>query len=163
VSVLEDDKAIKKNELLEMTVHPWVHFSCHEKQDEEVPFDSCFKVQGKPLRLINIVREGLPHAELAFLAACHSAAGDLERPNEGFHLAAGMQFAGFRSVVGTMWTMADEDGPLLSETFYKHMFRRKSGKVDHRDSAVALSKAVNALRRNGVPFERWINFVHYGH
>jgi CHAT domain-containing protein len=72
-----------------------------------------------------------------------------------------MQFAGFKSVVGTMWAMADEDGPLLAERFYKHMFKHP-GQVDCRDSAEALSKAVNVLRRKKVPFERWINFVHYG-
>jgi CHAT domain-containing protein len=161
VLTLEDSNAMEKNVLLNMKEHSWAHFSCHGKQDDEVPFESCFKVQGRPLRLIQIVQEEMPNAELAFLAACHSAAGDRKRPNEAFHLAAGMQFAGFQSVVGTMWAMADEDAPLLSETFYKYMFRKKD-QVDYRDSAVALSKAINALRRKGVPFERWINFVHYG-
>jgi hypothetical protein len=60
-----------------------------------------------------------------------------------------------------MWAMADDDGPVLAQNFYKHMFKKK-GPVDCGDAAEGLAKAIRALRRMGVPFERWINFVHYG-
>ncbi|KAI9450791.1 hypothetical protein F5148DRAFT_986813, partial [Russula earlei] len=33
--------------------------------------------------------------------------------DEALHLTAAMQYCGFRSVVGTMWGMADSDGPEL--------------------------------------------------
>jgi CHAT domain-containing protein len=119
-----------------MTRHSWVHFACHGHQDHANPFDSCFKTFGSPLHLHDIIRSSLPNAELAFLAACHSAAGDLTTPDESIHLAAGMQFIGYRSVVGTMWAMADVDGPVLAREFYKHMFRKKGrrGRVDCKDA-----------------------------
>lgn len=72
-----------------------------------------------------------------------------------------MMFTGFRSVVGTRWAMADEDGPIMAEEFYRHMFRNGPAAVDCRDVARALSKAIRELRRRKVPLERWINFVHY--
>jgi CHAT domain-containing protein len=147
-----------------MKQHPWIHFTCHGTQNTTKPFDSCFKTgrADQYLRVVDIIKDDIPNAEFAFLAACHSAAGDDRTPNETIHLAAGMQFAGYQSVIGTMWAMADEDGPLVAEVFYKHMFRKKSG-VDCADAAgEGLAKATRELRRRGVPFSRWINFVHYG-
>jgi len=61
-----------------------------------------------------------------------------------------------------MWAMVDEDGPRIAKEFYKHMFRNPENKVDFRDSAEALNVAIRAMRKNGVPLERWIMFVHIG-
>ncbi|KAH9053593.1 hypothetical protein EDB87DRAFT_1569230, partial [Lactarius vividus] len=64
---------------------------------------------------------------------------------------------GFRSVIGTMWVMADTDGADLS----KHIFSQRAHARE--GSASALHFAVNELRRKGgVTLERWVNFVHYG-
>jgi hypothetical protein len=72
----------------------------------------------------------------SFLSACETAKGDAEQPDQVMHLAAAMLFAGFKSVVATMWSvglskcavmmhltqvcrsMDDADGPLLAEWFY---------------------------------------------
>jgi CHAT domain-containing protein len=40
---------------------------------------------------------------LAFLSACEIAKGDQEYTDEVIHLSATMLFAGFKSVVATMW------------------------------------------------------------
>ena len=45
----------------------------------------------------------LPNALLAVLSACETARGDEHQPNRLVHLAAALLFAGFKSVVGTMW------------------------------------------------------------
>ena len=86
--------------------------------------------------------------------------------DEGLHLAAAMQYSGFRSVVGTMWAMADEDGRDLAENFYKMLFsnsRRYEGIPYHERSAKALQFAVKKLRKKRrIRHERWVNFVHYG-
>jgi hypothetical protein len=42
------------------------------------------------------------------------------------------------------------------------MFREPGSKADFRDSAMALNVAIRAMRKNGVPLERWIMFVHIG-
>ncbi|KAG8858977.1 hypothetical protein FRB96_004797 [Tulasnella sp. 330] len=127
------------------------------------PFQSRFSLLNRdaPLTVLEILKNGLPHAELAVLSACHSAAGDRSAPDESIHLTAGLMFAGFRGVVGTMWGTADVDGPALAEEFYECMFRGPD-RVECRDAATALSRAVRQLRRRKVPFDRWITFVHYG-
>jgi CHAT domain-containing protein len=106
----------------------------------------------------------LPNAEFAFLSACHSAAGDdVGTPDEAIHLAAALQFSGFRSVVGTLWEMCDNDAPDVSEYFYRYMFRHGRNRVDLRDSAKALNLAINAIRkRKAMTPNRWIQFVHIG-
>jgi CHAT domain-containing protein len=45
----------------------------------------------------------LKHAFVAFLSACETAKGDRTYADEVVHLAATMLFAGFKSVIATMW------------------------------------------------------------
>ena len=101
--------------------HQLVHFACHETLEKAKPFDASFELHGNDrLTLLEIVRSQLPSAEFAFLAACHTAEmTDESVADEGLHLVAAMQYCGFRSVVGTMWAMADIDGPVLAKHSYK--------------------------------------------
>ncbi|KAG0704450.1 CHAT domain-containing protein [Suillus ampliporus] len=88
----------------------WVHLACHGKQDVNRPLKSCFAMSDGPLTLLDIVHapsDSAQCSEFAFLSACHTAAGDRTAPDEVVHLAAAMQFAGFRGVVGTMWAVDD--------------------------------------------------------
>jgi CHAT domain-containing protein len=74
-----------------------------------------------------------------------------------------MQFSGFRSVIGTMWAMVDEDGRDLSEHFYSKMFAAGVENASYEKSASALRYATQKLRATkGISLERWVNFVHYG-
>ncbi|KAI9449759.1 CHAT domain-containing protein [Lactarius psammicola] len=146
----------------------FVHFACHGTLAAGKPFEAGFELYGgERLTLLEIVRSHLPTAEFAFLSACHTAEvteGSID--DEGLHLAAAVQYCGFRSVVGTMWAMVDEDGRDLAEHFYKALFsnsRREQGISYHERSAKALQFAVKKLRRKRrITLERWVNFVHYG-
>ncbi|KAI9452960.1 CHAT domain-containing protein [Lactarius psammicola] len=148
--------------------HQFVHFVCHGTLEARKPFDAGFELHGNErLTLLNIVRSHLPAAEFAFLSACHTAeVTDGSSADEGLHLAAAVQYCGFRSVVGTMWAMANDDGPELAKHFYKSMFlRREQGEPMpyYKRSAGALRDAVKKLRKKrGITLERWVNFVHYG-
>ncbi|KAH9030081.1 hypothetical protein EDB84DRAFT_1271526, partial [Lactarius hengduanensis] len=77
------------------------------------------------LTFLQIVRSQLPAVEFAFLSACHTAGFTEDSiSDEGLHIAVAMQFCGFRSVIGTMWAMADTDGVDLSKHFYKSISQR---------------------------------------
>jgi hypothetical protein len=76
-----------------------VHFACHGHQDQDTPLDSALILQDGPLRLSAIASSRLPNADFAFLSACHGASGSDDIPDEAMHLAAGLQVAGFRSVI----------------------------------------------------------------
>jgi CHAT domain-containing protein len=147
--------------------HRLVHFACHGNLETGKPFEASFRLHdGERLTLLDIVRSRIPTAEFAFLSACHTAElTDLENPDEALHLTAAMQYCGFRSVVGTMWEMADTDGRDLSAHFYGNLFspEGEDGTPLCERSARALRDAVRMLRRKrGVTLERWVNFVHYG-
>ena len=145
--------------------HGFVHFSCHGHLEAGKPFEAGFELHGDArLTLLDIVGANLPAAEFAFLAACHTAeVTEGSVVDEGLHLAAAVQYCGFRSVVGTMWEMADLDGRDLAKNFYKALFANSTGTPYHERSAEALRFAVEKLReKRYITLERWVNFVHYG-
>ena len=145
--------------------HKFVHFACHGTLEAGKPFEARFELHGDArLTLLEIVRAHHPSAEFAFLSACHTAEmTEGSVVEEGLHLAAAVQYCGFRSVVGTMWAMVDEDGRDLAENFYKALFANPRGTPYYERSAKALRFAVKKLRRKRrITLERWVNFVHYG-
>ncbi|KAI9444038.1 CHAT domain-containing protein [Lactarius indigo] len=144
----------------------FAHFACHGELEIGKPFDASFKLHGgSRLTLLDIVQSRLPDAEFALLSCCHTAEITEESiADEALHLAAAMQYCGFRSVVGTMWAMADTDGQDLAKSFYKSLFSGKWADVPYFErSAQALRDATRKLRKKrGITLERWVNFVHYG-
>jgi CHAT domain-containing protein len=80
-----------------------VHFACHGQQDPHNPLKSGFCLRDGKLTVGKIMQQQSPSAFFAFLSACETAKGDRSQPDQSVHLAAAMLFAGFRSIVGTMW------------------------------------------------------------
>jgi hypothetical protein len=56
--------------------------------------------------------------------------------------------------------MNDVDGPYVANSFYEKLF--DGPMLDFDAVPYALDHAVTALRRKGVPPERWATFVHMG-
>ena len=70
---------------------------------------------------------------------------------------------GYKSVIGTMWSIYDASAPAVIEVFYRAMMEQvKAG--GELEPAYALHEATEALRQKyGVTdFLRWIPFVHFG-
>ncbi|KAH7905280.1 CHAT domain-containing protein [Hygrophoropsis aurantiaca] len=155
---LSDTEATNCAALNTLHDYSWVHISCHGQQNLVQAFNSCFLMHDKPLSLLDIIRADISHPEFAFLSACHTAVGDKETPDEVIHLAAGMQFAGFKSVIGTMWAVDDEIAHLMVKAFYKHMFEYG---MDYTKAAVSLNKAMQTVGKR-VPLEQRIVFIHIG-
>jgi CHAT domain-containing protein len=80
-----------------------VHLACHGIQDKSEPHKSHFCLSTGNLSVSQLMDMDLKHAFLAFLSACETGKGDREHADEVIHLAATMLFAGFKSVVATMW------------------------------------------------------------
>ncbi|KDQ55018.1 hypothetical protein JAAARDRAFT_208795 [Jaapia argillacea MUCL 33604] len=116
----------------------WAHFMCHG----------------------SVMNQVVPGAQFAFLSACQTASGDPQTPDEAIHLAAGLLFAGFRSVVATLWSISDDDGPRVAGAFYRIL--GESGELRGGDAAIALHASVQALRSRGVNPTRWVPFIHLG-
>lgn len=80
-----------------------LHLACHGQQVFQDPLESGFVMQDGLLTISRLMRIEMPNAFLAVLSACESAMGDRRQPHEAVHLAASMLFAGFKSVLATMW------------------------------------------------------------
>jgi len=166
VTTLFSAKATPATVLTNLRDHRFAHIVCHGILEPGKPFEASFKLhKGKRLQLLDIARSQLPDAEFAFLSACHTAELTEEsHADEVIHLAAAVQFCGFRSVVGTMWAMADTDGRDLARSFYGLVFSDETrGGHYYERTAEALRDAVKKLRgKGGISLEHWVNFVHYG-
>jgi CHAT domain-containing protein len=139
-----------------------LHLACHGVQNARNPLDSGFIMHDKMIQVGDLIRLNLPQAHLAFLSVCETAQGDMERPDEALHLAATMLYAGFKSVIGTMWSMGDIDGPVVAETVYKELFAGEGDILNFDAVPYALDVAVQQLRARGLEPSRWAPYIHIG-
>ena len=141
----------------------WVHFACHGIQDAEIPTESglCL-ADRRRLKLRDIIALSRPRGGLAFLSACETATGDERLSDEAIHVAAGMLFAGYGGVIGTMWSISDELAPVVARDVYSQLFLNGT-RPDYREAARALHGAVGRIRDSGrASFVKWLPFIHVG-
>ena len=142
----------------ELGKNEWVHLACHGLPNQKQPFESAFALHDGHFTIQRIVGCDLKNPEFAYLSACHTTVGDEGSPDEVIHLASAMQFAGFRSVIGTMWAVDDGETIEVTLTFYKHMVD-ESGRLDHTRAAFALNKTMKSVH---IPLDQRILYIHLG-
>ncbi|KAF6745766.1 CHAT domain-containing protein [Ephemerocybe angulata] len=148
-----------------------IHLACHGSQNAAEPLRSRFLFHQGSLELGTILKSNLKNADLAFLSACQTSTGEEKLSDEAVHLAAGMLAAGYRRVVGTMWSIGDQPAQDVAVKFYEHIFTqmKRTGGVafDGTHSAYALHDATQQLRLSLDDSERslltWVPFVHFGY
>ncbi|KAG1878122.1 TPR-like protein [Suillus subalutaceus] len=155
---LEEGNATVEGAIDALNHNQWLHLACHGMPNRQQPFESSFAMRDGPLMIKDIIRSNWQNPEFAFLSACHTTVGDEKSPDESIHLAAAMQFCGFRSVIGSMWSVDDEVARQVVSAFYCNLID-DSTRLDCTRAAVALHKAVKSLR-NKIPLEQQIVFVH---
>lgn len=162
ITHLNDREATVAAVLQGMKEHNWIHLACHGVQDAATATDSAFLLVDGRLTLKEIMKQSFSHTELAVLSACQTAKGDKELSEEAIHLAAGMLLAGYGSIVATMWSIGDDDGPIVAEKFYTYLITEARG--DSARAAYALHHAVSHLRtvRGENDFASWVPFIHVG-
>ncbi|KAF8552255.1 hypothetical protein OG21DRAFT_1416447 [Imleria badia] len=157
-TLLESSVGTVEEVLSLMQEADWVHFACHGIQDAA---DSglCL-ADRRRLKLRDIIALSRPRGGLAFLSACQTAMGDEHLSDEAIHIAAGMLFAGYGGVIGTMWSISDKLAPDVARDVYTQLFRNDT-RPDYRDAARALHEAIGRVRET-VPFHIWLPFIHVG-
>ena len=140
----------------------WVHFACHGIQDPTSPTNSGLCLANKErLKVSDIIALSHSRGGLAFLSADQTATGDKRLPDEAIHIAAGMLFAGYSGVIGTMWSLNDRLVPDVTRDVYEELFR-DGARPDHREAARALHEAIERARDRGERFDGWIPYIHIG-
>jgi CHAT domain-containing protein len=141
----------------------WVHFACHGVQSTS-PTESALLLAGSSrLTVSDIIQLNLPHANLAFLSACQTTTGSQKLQDELVHLTASMLLAGYRSVIGTMWSTGNNVAPQVAGDVYAHLL--KASPPDPTRAAEALHLAVQRLREHlgaKTSFFHWVPFIHFG-
>ena len=136
----------------------WVHFACHGIPNREKPFESAFALHDGHFTIQRIIQCEPQDPQFAYLSACHTTVGDEESPDEVIHLASAIQFAGFRSVIGTMWAVDEGHTNQITSTFYRHMVD-ESGRLDYTRAAYALNRTMRSVN---VPLDQRILCIHIG-
>ncbi|EIN05926.1 hypothetical protein PUNSTDRAFT_74062 [Punctularia strigosozonata HHB-11173 SS5] len=139
-----------------------LHLACHGYQNPENPLKSGFVMRDSMLTIEELMPVPLPNAFMAFLSACETAKGDGRQPDQTVHLAATMLFAGFKSVIATLWSMEDIDGPTIAKSVYSDIFSNDGEHLDPDEVAYALDEAIQKLRKDHPDPSRWAPYVHLG-
>jgi CHAT domain-containing protein len=156
--VLTDDQATRRRVLDALPEHRWVHFACHAVSAADGAATGQLLLhdhQTDPLTVADLARLRLDDAETAYLSACDTSISRGDLADEALHITGAFQMAGFRHVIGTLWTVGDATARTVADQYYDA--RRTT------DPATALHTAVQAVRttyptRPAV----WAPFVHAG-
>jgi CHAT domain-containing protein/tetratricopeptide (TPR) repeat protein len=96
-----------------------IHFATHGILDDTQPFDSYLALADGKLTARDIYGLNL-NADLVFLSACRSGMGKVTGDGV-LGLTRAFLYAGTRSVVATLWDVADEPTAKLVSSFYKNL------------------------------------------
>ena len=161
---LMESNATIENVVMGLQKSNWVHFACHGVQEISDPTKSALLLtKGACLTLLDMSKLSLPHAEFAYLSACQTATGVEHLSEEAVHLTAGMLSAGFHGVIGTMWSIKDNDAPKVADDVYAYLLKEE--KPDPTQAAFALHEAVKKLcNQSGgeKSFFSWVPYIHVG-
>ena len=147
--------------LAAVATHSWAHLACHASQNDVDPDRSGFALWDGALTIGDLAAQPTQRQDLAYLSACETATGSALHLDEAIHLAAGMQFLGYRHVIATMWTIADSPAPRVANTVYTML--TNNGTLDPGRTAVALHNAIGSLRReDSTDPLLWAPYIHIG-
>ncbi|KAL6832827.1 CHAT domain-containing protein [Trichoderma camerunense] len=129
------------------------HFAGHGETHPTDPLQSTLLLrdwQSEPLTIASLLESNLTSNSpfLAYLSACGTGRVINEKlEDESIHLASAFQIAGFRHVIGTLWSVDDELCVEIAEMVYETL------REEMRDDLVSqgLHNAVRTLR------DRWVD------
>ncbi len=158
---LTGPQATRAEVLAAIAGHSWVHLACHAGQQDADPARSGFALWDGTATIADLAAQPGQIRDLAFLSACQTAAGSARHIDEAIHLAAAMQFLGYRHVIATMWTIPDSPAPRVADTFYTAL--EPHGQPDPGQTAEALHHAIGALRQaDPTDPPLWAPYIHLG-
>ena len=158
---LTGSQATRADVMTAIATHSWVHLACHADQQHADPARSGFALWDATLTITDLAAQPTQRRDLAFLSACQTATGGVRHLDEAIHLAAAMQFLGYRHVIATMWTIGDPPAPHVADTFYTTL--KQGGRPDPDRTAEALHQAIQSLRQTdptNPPL--WAPYIHLG-
>jgi CHAT domain-containing protein len=119
-----------------------IHFATHGIVNDTQPFDSFLALSDGKLTARDIYGLNL-QADLVFLSACRSGMGKVTGDGV-LGLTRAFLYAGTRSVVATLWDVADEPTARLVVKFYKNVNQGEDKAQALRSAQLAVLKQLRA-------------------
>ncbi len=158
---LSGPKATRSAAMDAIAVCSWLHLACHASQQHADPDRSGFALWDGTLTITDLAFLPAANRDLAFLSASATAAGNIRHPDEAIHPAAALQFLGYRHIIATMWTIADQSASLVADAFYARL--KQDDWSRNPRAAEALHHAIRALRQaNPTNPLLWAQYIHLG-
>lgn len=129
--------------------HRIAHFACHGLSDWANPAASKLLLSdhgNKPLTVTALSRLQLADAELAYLSACSTTQTSAALADEAVHITATFHLAGYRRVIGTLWSIDDAAAARIATEVYTYLTDAGTHPPHVENSAHALAKAIRQLR-----------------
>jgi CHAT domain-containing protein/TPR repeat protein len=158
--------------LEELGKYDVAHFACHGKSDGTNPINSCLVLQKEfggeicadylTASMVSKVAMSSKGAWMAYLSACSTAEVRAKAfVDEGLHLAGAFQGAGFRHIVGSLWSAHDNACAEVAGFFYRQLLESRDAEDPNRTVAEALQDAICKIRQRYHPID-WAPFIHLG-
>ncbi|RLP93748.1 CHAT domain-containing protein, partial [Micromonospora sp. CV4] len=140
---------------------PVAHLSCHGTQDLRAPAWGRLTLAGGPLHVRDLWRPAGRPGALAVLSACETVRGGAALPDEALTLGTAFQLAGFRHVIGALWSISDALTVRLCADLYDGL--AVPGGIAPDRAALALHRSVRRLRA-ALPDrpDTWAGYAHLG-
>ncbi|MDO6761470.1 CHAT domain-containing protein [Tamlana sp. 2_MG-2023] len=113
-----NEKASKANFIKNANKHNVLHLATHADIGNESNPWIAFSDLKMYLKEIYATKT---HVDMVVLSACNTSSGDLKRGEGIMSLARGFFYSGAKSVVSTLWSVADESGNTILINFYKNL------------------------------------------
>jgi CHAT domain-containing protein len=137
------DQASRRTLSQDLSAYRIVHLAVHGYFDTEFPWFSGLVLSNTAegdtgfLNQAEITTLKL-NAEIVFLSACETAKGRFVKADGIRNTARAFLLAGARSVVATQWGVTEDAAPIVTETFYQHLFAGESPEQALREAKIAL-------------------------
>ena len=159
-TVLWDENATVDAVLQDLPRHRWAHFSCHGDQDLTDPSQGGLLLHDGKLTITDVAQRRF-HGDFVGLSACKTAVGGVELLDEAITLAAALFYTGYRHVVASLWSIAQDVAAEVFAELYARICQ--GGGLDPEQAAVELHHIVRRLRSTQVDRPTlWTPFTHTG-
>jgi hypothetical protein len=164
-TVLTDQDATRRTVLTHLGGHRWLHASCHGTQNLADPatgglLPHDWNTSGL-ITVTDLTRTDHTGGEFAFLSACKTATGGVTNLDEAITTASALHHAGWRHVIGTLWSVWDHSATTVTHHLYPQLLHNDG--LDPTHTAHALHHTIRAFRdTNRERPSTWAPFIHTG-
>jgi CHAT domain-containing protein len=164
-TVIRAGEATRTAVLTAMPTHRIAHFACHGISDPGDVTASRLLLHDhltSPLTIAEVSTLYLDHAELAYLSACDTTRTRPALADEAVHITGAFQLAGYRQVIGTLWSVTDRAAIRVADDVYQYLTSTtERPRTEH--AARALHQAILRLREDRPnSATEWSGYVHVG-